>query len=63
MILRVIIIINFIFFSTGVFSKDIPIIVIPASKKPQSLSTVGTSVTILDENFLMIRMNIFWEMH
>ncbi len=51
MILRVIIIINFIFFSTGVFSKDIPIIVISASKKPQSLSTVGTSVTILDEKF------------
>ena len=33
------------------FAKDIPVIVITASKKPQSLSTVGTSVTVLDEKF------------
>ncbi len=38
-------------FSTKVYSDDIPVIVINASKKPQSLSTVGTSVTILDEKF------------
>ena len=32
-------------------ASDIPVIVIAPSKKAQSLSTVGTSVTILDENF------------
>ena len=34
-----------------VFSADIPIIVIAPSKKAQSISTVGTSVTVLDEKF------------
>ena len=38
-------------FNNILVSKDIPIIVIAPSKKPQSLSTVGTSVTILDEEF------------
>ena len=32
--------------------EDIPILVIAPSKKPQSISTVGTSVVVLDENFL-----------
>ena len=42
-----------IIFSTNIYSKEIPIITITApSKKPQSISTVGTSVTILDEKFL-----------
>ena len=34
-----------------VFAADIPIIVIAPSKKVQSVSTVGTSVTVLDETF------------
>ena len=34
-----------------VFAADIPIIVITPSKKAQSVSTVGTSVTVLDESF------------
>ena len=34
------------------YTKEIPIIVIAPNKKPQSLSTVGTSVTILDEEYL-----------
>ena len=34
-----------------VFASDIPIIVISPSKKAQSVSTVGTSVTVLDETF------------
>jgi len=34
-----------------VFAADIPIIVIAPSKKAQSVSTVGTSVTVLDETF------------
>tara|TARA_B100001741_G_C16537203_1_gene592493 strand:+ start:142 stop:2133 length:1992 start_codon:yes stop_codon:yes gene_type:complete len=51
MLVRLLFVLFFIFFSNFVFSKDIPIVVIKASKKPQSLSTVGTSVTVLDENF------------
>ena len=34
-----------------VFATDIPVIVIAPSKKAQSVSTVGTSVTVLDEAF------------
>ena len=33
-------------------SSDIPILVIAPSKKPQSISTVGTSVVVFDEKFL-----------
>ena len=51
-------IINFFIFFGIIFiysnelkSQDIPIIVIAPSKKMQSISTVGTSVTILDETF------------
>ena len=39
------------FFSISSYSKEIPTIVISASKKPQSISTVGTSVTVLEEDF------------
>ena len=49
--LRILVLFYFILFSNYVFSKEIPIIVISASKNPQSLSSVGTSVTILDEKF------------
>ena len=35
----------------SLFAADIPIIVIAPSKKAQSISTVGTSVTVLDESF------------
>ena len=52
MVLRVLIFLYFILVSSSVFSEEIPVIVISASKKPQSLSSVGTSVTILDEKFL-----------
>ena len=51
MMLRALVFLYFILFSNHVFSEEIPVIVISASKQPQSLSTVGTSVTILDENF------------
>ena len=40
-----------ILISSKCLAKNIPVIVITASKKPQSLSTVGTSVTVLDEKF------------
>jgi vitamin B12 transporter len=51
MLLRVLTL--FIIFLNNVYSYEIPIISITApSKKPQSISTVGTSVTVLDEKFL-----------
>ena len=37
--------------SKNLYSKEIPIIVIAPNKNPQSLSTVGTSVTIFDEDY------------
>jgi len=40
-----------IFPAKMLFAADIPIIVIAPSKKAQSVSTVGTSVTVLDEAF------------
>ncbi len=40
-----------ILFHYDSFSSEIPIIVIAPSKKAQSLSSVGSSVTVLDENF------------
>ena len=50
------ILVNFLFltflFNSVSFSQDIPVIVIAPSKKPQSVSTVGTSVVVLDEEFL-----------
>ena len=51
MMLRALVFLYFILVTGSAFSKEIPIIVITASKKPQSLSTIGTSTTILDENF------------
>ncbi len=35
-----------------IFAEDIPILVISPSKTPQSVSTVGTSVTVLNEKDL-----------
>ncbi|MDB9746736.1 TonB-dependent receptor [Candidatus Pelagibacter sp.] len=51
MLLRIYVFIFLLIFSSKVYSENIPVIVINASKKPQSLSTVGTSVTTLDEKF------------
>ena len=48
-IIKLIIILTFPF--NAVFAADIPIIIIAPSKKAQSISTVGTSVTVLDETF------------
>ena len=48
-IIKLLIILIFPF--NSVFAADIPIIVIAPSKKAQSVSTVGTSVTVLDETF------------
>ena len=42
-----------------VFAADVPIIVIAPSKKAQSISTVGTSVTVLDEKFFKNSNELF----
>ncbi len=48
-----------IFSQNIVFAEDIPIIVIAPSKKAQSVSTVGTTVTVLDETFLKKSNKLF----
>ena len=45
--------------TTKAISSDIPILVIAPSKKPQSISTVGTSVVVLDEKFLQSSSEYF----
>ena len=45
--------------NTIVLAADIPIIVIAPSKKAQSVSTVGTSVTVLDETFFKNSNELF----
>ena len=50
-ILILIYLLNIINFNSA-YSQDIPIIVIAPSKKAQSISTVGTSVTVYDQSFL-----------
>ncbi len=44
--------ITILLISQNAYTKEIPVVVIAPSKKPQSISTVGTSVTILDEKFI-----------
>ncbi len=41
-----------VLFFNNLYSSDIPTIVIAPSKKPQSISTVGSSVTVIDERDL-----------
>ncbi len=48
-----------IFKSGNIHAKSIPVVVIAPSKKPQSISTVGTSISILDENFFKNSKEIF----
>ena len=56
-LLRIFIIIILPF--NAVFAADIPIIVIAPSKKAQSVSTVGTSVTVLNETFFKNSNELF----
>ena len=53
------ILIILIFPAKELFAADIPIIVIAPSKKAQSVSTVGTSVTVLDETFFKNSNELF----
>ena len=48
-----------LFFFANILAEEIPIIVIAPSKTPQSISTVGTSISILDENFFKNSKEIF----
>jgi vitamin B12 transporter len=48
MMLRLFLLFYFLLFSTLVFSKEIPIIVISAGKSPKSYSSIGSQVTIID---------------
>ena len=52
MMLRGLVFLYFIIFSSSVFSKDIPIIVITAGKTPQSKSTVGSNIEVIDNKTL-----------
>ena len=50
--LRGLVLLFIIIFSSSVFSKDIPVIVITAGKTPQSKSTVGSDVEVIDNKTL-----------
>ena len=49
---KIILFVLLILFSTKSYSSEIPTIVIAPSKKPQSTSIVGSSVTVIDEKDL-----------
>ena len=55
----IIFIIIIVFSVKNLFAADIPIIVIAPSKKAQSISTVGSSTTVYDENDLKNNNNFF----
>ena len=50
--LRTTVFLYFILFSTSIFSKEIPIIVISPGKTIQSKSTVGSDVEVIDSKTL-----------
>ena len=56
-LIKILIILSFPF--NALYAADIPIIVIAPSKKAQSISTVGTSVTVLDETFFKNSNELF----
>ena len=57
--LRVLIFFYFILVSSSVFSKEIPVIVISAGKTPQSYSSVGNQVTIIDSETIESSSDLF----
>ena len=52
MMLRVLVFFYFILVLSSAFSEEIPVIVISAGKTPQSKSTVGSDVTVIDSKTL-----------
>jgi len=59
MLLKVLLFFYFILFSSSVFSKEIPVIVISAGKTPQSYSSVGSQVTIIDSETIKSSSDLF----
>ena len=59
MFLKVLLFFYFILFSSSVFSKEIPVIVISAGKTPQSYSSVGSQVTIIDSETIKSSSDLF----
>ena len=59
MLLRILIFIFILIESAKLYADEIPIIVIAPSKKAQSISTVGTTVTVLDEQFFKNSNEVF----
>ena len=53
----------FLFLKTFLYADEIPIIVIAPGKTPQSISTVGSSVVVLDEKFFKETNEFFLEMY
>ena len=50
---------SFLFLNKFLHSNEVPVIVIAPSKSPQSISTVGSSVVVLDEKFFKETNEIF----
>ena len=50
MLLRLVILINLIFFLNSAISKETPVIVISAGKTPQTKSSVGSDIYLIDSN-------------
>ena len=61
MFIRIILFIFILVESSKLYADEIPIIVISPSKKPQSKSTVATSVTVYDENYIENSNEFFLE--
>ena len=51
-LLSLLVLSNSLAFTNFLNASEIPVIVIAPSKKAQSISTVGSSVTVLDEEFI-----------
>ena len=52
MFFRTLIFLYFLLFTTSIFSKEVPVIVISASKSPKSYSSVGSQVTVIDSEII-----------
>jgi len=59
MMLKILVLLYFIFFSNSIFSKEIPIIVISAGKTVQSYSSVGSQVTVIDSKTIENSSEVF----
>ena len=56
--LRILVVIYYLLFSNSLFSKEVPVIVLRQVKTPVHL-TVGTTITILDQNYFKNSKEIF----